>query len=135
MTQFSKILQYAVLGTLPLLWSCNTAAPTKATTPEYSYSTAGTGNLAHDMLLAKTSDVRTMFLARVVESSGDRCTGTKAFFMGLNPKDKEAYWSVRCTNGKSYEVAIKADATGHTSVVDCAIMKTIAHVPCFQKLQ
>lgn len=54
--------------------------------------------------------------------------------MGLNPKDQEAYWSVRCTNGKSYQVAIKADATGHTKVVDCAIMKAMADVNCFVKL-
>jgi hypothetical protein len=133
MTQPSKIFRYAIIGTLPLLCSCNTA-PTKATTPEYSYSSPATGNVAHDLLLTKTSDVRTMFLARVVESSGDRCTGTKAFFMGLNPKDNEAYWSVGCTNGKSYEVAIKADATGHTSVVDCAVMKAMADVNCFVKL-
>jgi hypothetical protein len=86
------------------------------------------------MLMAKTSDVRVFALAHIVTSSGDRCTGTKAFFMGLNPKDNEAYWSVGCTNGKSYEVAIKANATGSTSVVDCAVMKTIAHVSCFQKL-
>lgn len=128
-------LRYALFATLSLTWACapDTTAR-KQPTPEYSYSSPATGNVAHDLLLTKTPDVRTMFLAKVVASSGDRCTGTKAFFMGLNPKDNEAYWSVGCTNGKSYEVAIKADATGHTSVVDCAIMKAMADVDCFVKM-
>jgi hypothetical protein len=135
MKRVSRGMRYALLCTLPFLWSCtpNTTA-SKATTPEYSYSTPSTGNVTHDMLLAKPADVRASVLAHIVESSGDLCTGTKAFFMGLNPKDNEAYWSVRCTNGKSYEVAIKADAFGHTSVVDCAIMKAMADVDCFVKM-
>ena len=132
--RLSRVLRYAIFGMLPLHWACTPNPPKKATTPEYSYSSPSTGNVAHDMLLAKTSGVRAFALAHIVTSSGDRCTGTKAFFMGLNPKDNEAYWSVGCTNGKSYEVAIKANATGSTSVVDCAVMKTIAHVSCFQKL-
>jgi hypothetical protein len=86
------------------------------------------------MLLTKTADVRASALAHIVESSGDLCTGTTAFFMGLNPKDNEAYWSVRCTNGKSYEVAIMADATGHTSVMDCDLLKAVAKVSCFVNL-
>jgi hypothetical protein len=128
-------LRYALFATLSLTWACapDTTAR-KQPTPEYSYSTPKTGNLAHDLLSTKPEDVRAMFLAHVVESSGYLCTGTKTFFMGLNPKDNEAYWSVRCTSGKSYEVAIKADATGHTSVVDCAVMKAMADVDCFVKM-
>lgn len=131
--KLSTDLRYSLLVTLPWFSACTTSPP-KTSTPEYSYSTPKTGNLAHDLLSTKPEDVRAMFLAHVVESSGYLCTGTKTFFMGLNPKDNEAYWSVRCTSGKSYEVAIKADATGHTSVVDCAIMKAMADVDCFVKM-
>ena len=128
----SKVLRYAILGTLSLYLGCTPYTAPKSATPEYS--TPSTGNIAHDLLSTKPADVRAAFLGRVVASSGDSCTGTKTFFMGLNPKDNEAYWSVGCTNGKSYEVAIKADATGHTSVVDCAVMKAMADVDCFVKL-
>jgi len=130
-----KALRYALLGTLPLLWSCTpNTTESKTTTPEYLHTSPSTGNLAHDMLMTKPPDFRASALANIAASSGYRCTGKEAFFMGLNPKDNEAYWSVRCTNGKSYEISIKADATGHTSVVDCAIMKAMADVDCFAKL-
>jgi len=56
------------------------------------------------------------------------------FFMGMDPKDNSAFWSVRCTNGKSYEISIEANATGSTKVVDCALMAAVAKINCFKKL-
>jgi hypothetical protein len=53
--------------------------------------------------------------------------------MGMNLMDNDAYWSVRCTNGKSYQIRIKADDGGSTSVLDCDVLK-LAKVSCFQKL-
>jgi hypothetical protein len=97
-------------------------------------SDAGTGNAAHDMLSKLDVGARASALGGIVASSGDRCRGKDAFFMGSDPKDNEAYWSVRCTNGKSYEVAIKANATGSTSIMDCAALKAVADVDCFVKL-
>jgi hypothetical protein len=83
--------------------------------------------------LKLTPDFRALALAQIVVGSGDRCTGTTTFFMGMNPRDNDAYWSVRCTNGKSYQIRIKADDGGSTSVLDCDVLK-LAKVSCFQKL-
>jgi hypothetical protein len=53
--------------------------------------------------------------------------------MGIDPKDLTAYWSVRCTNGRSYEVAIAANDTGHSEVADCDVLKAV-RISCFAKL-
>lgn len=102
--------------------------------PTLSRNAPRTGNVAHDQLLNLDPAARASFLATIVLSSGDRCVGTDAFFMGLHPQDQEAYWSVRCSNGKSYEVAIQADARGSTRVVDCDLMRVVAKISCFKKL-
>jgi hypothetical protein len=86
------------------------------------------------MLLELDADARAATLGSVVTASGDKCRGNAAFFRGMNPKDNEAYWSVRCTNGKSYEVTIEANATGDTNVVNCSILKAVADADCFEKL-
>jgi hypothetical protein len=77
---------------------------------------------------------RAAALGTVVGSTGDRCKGTESFFMGMSPKDNSALWSVRCSTGKSYEISIDADATGTTSVMDCSILKAVADVDCFARL-
>ena len=134
LTPLSRALRYAILGSLPLYWGCTpNTTPTKATTPEYSYTSPSTGNVAHDHFLKLTPDFRALALAQIVVGSGDMCTGTTTFFMGMNLMDNDAYWSVRCTNGKSYQIRIKADDGGSTSVLDCDVLK-LAKVSCFQKL-
>jgi hypothetical protein len=70
------------------------------------------------------------FLALVVEEG---CLGTKAFYMGSYAKDNSAFWSVGCGNGKAYEVQIAADSAGSTKVLECSVLKAIAHVNCFEK--
>jgi hypothetical protein len=90
-----------------------------------------TGNTAHDRMLHLDPDARAAALGL---AAGDGCRGTDSFFMGMNSKDNSAYWSVRCTNGKSYQVSIDANATGSTSVMDCDLLKTVAKISCFAKL-
>jgi hypothetical protein len=126
---------FGILGLVVLLVVINSIIGNSDTGKSPSASTPNTGNAANDRLLQLDADARAAALGLIVVSSGDRCRGTDAFFMGLNPKDNEAYWSVRCTNTKSYEVAIKANETGSTSVVDCDVMKAFAKVSCFVKLE
>lgn len=90
-----------------------------------------TGNPAHDRLLALDPVTQATALGRIVESSGDTCTGENAFFMGQDPSDQQALWSVRCANsGESYEVAIQANATGRSSVMECGLLKAVADIDC-----
>jgi hypothetical protein len=62
--------------------------------------------------------------------AGEHAASTK----GCNKKDNSAFWSVQCSNGKSYQVSILANATGSTRVMDCKLVKAVANVSCFQKL-
>jgi hypothetical protein len=84
------------------------------------------------MLLKKTKAEQALFLGKAVGSSGDNCTGSKAFFMGTG-SNSEAYWSVRCTNRHAFQVKIFADAGGSTKVLDCAVLKAMSGVECFQR--
>ena len=63
-----------------------------------------TVNIAHDRLSALDPASQTMTLAALVSTPDDQCTGEKTFFMGMNPEDNGAFWSVACSNGKSYHL-------------------------------
>src|SRR5215471_10576431 len=82
-----------------------------------SVTTCISANPAHQRLLALDSPARATALGVMVNSSSSYlCKGKDAFFQGLDPKDNVAFWSVRCTNGKSYQVSIEANAKGSTRV-------------------
>ena len=88
-----------------------------------------TGALAaHDFLEAMTGQQQAQVLAKVVETSGDACTGRKAVFKGMTPHDR-AVWRIDCTNGNSYLVTIENDADGSTKVLSCAVKAIGAY--CF----
>ena len=65
------------------------------------------------------------------------CVATKALYEGIgksgDAKDR-AFWSVRCANGKSYEVMIDPDVHGSTSILSCPDLQKFAHQTCFTKL-
>lgn len=109
------------------------AASKPATQPRRPQETTSS-NPAHEVLLQADPRLRARALAAIVSSSGDACIGKTTFFMGLDPNDRRAYWSVTCSNRRSFEVAIEANAKGSTSVVDCAVMKKAANISCFQRL-
>ncbi len=70
--------------------------------------------------------MQAVFLGMVVQSSGDTCIGKKAFHMGVGTKGASkdvAFWSVRCSNGKSYAVQINPDAGGSSTVLDCGVLR------------
>jgi len=64
------------------------------------------------------------------KAAGDGCIGRKAFNMGL--ASGVGNWSVTCTNGKSYSVGIYPD--GSSKILDCSVLKSMAHVDCFKRL-
>lgn len=89
-----------------------------------------TQNEGNDRLLAKSADDQALYLG-VVAGSG--CRGRYAFYMGSSPTDHSAYWSVRCSNGRSYEIQIAADSVGSTRILDCAVVKAL-NMNCFEKI-
>ena len=92
-------------------------------------NTPSTGNIAHDRLMGLSAAGQALILGRAV---AEGCVGDRAFYMGMYKK--EALWSVGCTNGKSYEVKLAADAMGSAEALDCSVFKAITHLNCFVKL-
>jgi hypothetical protein len=91
-----------------------------------------TKNPSNDKLLAMSEPQQAKFLGMVVEEG---CVGARAFYMGTYSKDNSAFWSVGCTNGRKYAVQIFSDSVGSTKVLECEMLKMVAHVSCFQKFK
>ncbi len=51
---------------------------------------------------------QTTFLGQIIAKNR---RGTKALYMGMS-KEREAFWIVACSNGKSYEILIRPDSEG-----------------------
>jgi hypothetical protein len=94
--------------------------------------TQTTGNEANDRLFALTKGGQASALGVVI---GEGCVGSYAFYMGSSPSDHSAFWSVSCTNGKSYLVQVFANATGSTSVLDCGVYTLTTKMRCFEKIK
>ena len=67
------------------------------------------------------------------KAAGKGCVGRTAFFMGMSDTNS-AFWSVRCSSGRTYAVAVNADAEGTTFAMTCAALKAKTHVDCFKKI-
>jgi hypothetical protein len=108
------------------------SSPPTATTGSSPPTSAiqSTGNATHDHILALGASAQALVLGEAVNEG---CSGEYAFYMGMVKETKEAFWSVRCTNGKSYEVQIKPDAAGTARYLDCDILKAVAKVSCFAR--
>jgi hypothetical protein len=90
-------------------------------------------NPANQKLADLTSTEQAVVLGKVI---GHGCTGVVAFPMGIGRHDADrgdAYWSVRCADGKSYAVALHPDQAGSVSVLGCDAMQS-AGMECFKRL-
>jgi hypothetical protein len=124
-----------VVGVVVLMVLFGSIVENSNTGPSNSTSAANTavqstGNVAHDRLLELGASAQALVLGQIV---GEGCRGEYAFYMGMD-KEANAYWSVRCANGKSYQVQIQPNATGSTSVMDCALLKAVTKLSCFVKM-
>jgi len=93
---------------------------------------AGSGNPTNDRLLALPPARQAHTLAGSFRRG---CVGVSAFPMGVTAIGKgrgNAYWSVRCKNGKSYVVQIAPDAKGTAVVADCRVLQGTGK-ECFKK--
>jgi hypothetical protein len=106
----------------------STPAPAQQAPPAVKRST---GNVAHDRLSALPAPQQAAALGTIVQEG---CTGDRVFFRGQDPKTRNAFWVVHCTNGNSYGVMVHADARGSTTVLDCAVSKVFAHDDCYSRI-
>ena len=89
-----------------------------------------TGNILNDKLLALTEKNQEVALGKIIVE--EECGPNRVFFMGMD-KMNDAFWSVGCASGQSYEVEIHPDAVGSTKELNCSTLRAIAHVNCFER--
>ena len=89
-------------------------------------------NEAHERLKKLSDKDRNAALSVIVRANGDPCTVTKNFIQGEPIKEGNAFWNVRCSNGKAFSIMIEPDAKGSTRVLDCAIMEELHMSNCFK---
>jgi len=85
------------------------------------------GNAANDHMLALPAAQQATALGRMV---AERCVGTEAFYQGM--VKGQAFWSVRCSDGETYQIAVNPDAAGSTRVLVCGNAPPLA-TECFKR--
>jgi len=92
-------------------------------------TSAADANQVHDRVSKlpepKRNEVLTEFMAR----SGDSCEVRKSFFQGLDER-KTAFWSVACSNKKSFAIMMNDD--GSNTILECNRLKAVSGVDCFK---
>jgi hypothetical protein len=125
---FGLVLISAIIGTCQE--GSQTSLDPAPATP--SPSTSGTGNAAHDQLIRLSDPERNSLLTNFM--AGEKCgTVTRNFYQGMG--NGEAFWNVQCSNGATYVIQIKPDATGSTSILDCGVLKAVGGGECFKKFE
>ncbi len=89
-----------------------------------------TPNPTDAALLAMMPAQRAAFLGQ-----GVGCTGKDAFRMGLANQGGmagNAYWSVRCTDGRESSIEIRPDKIGSAVAIDCTTLAAKSNLRCFK---
>ncbi len=108
----------------------NSANEVRSKQTAASRAVGHSGNEAHDRLLLLGAEERARFLGKI---TNENCAGIRSFYMGMGD-DHSVFWSVACSSGKSFELQINADAQGSARVIDCAVLKAVSKINCFESL-
>jgi hypothetical protein len=95
--------------------------------PANSSVATNAGNAANDHLLALPATQQATALGRMV---AERCMGIEAFYQGM--VKGQGFWSVRCSSGEAYQIAVNPDAAGSTRVLVCGNAPPLA-TECFKR--
>lgn len=117
-----------MLIVLPNPINNSTTTPTRSNLP----AAERTGNKAHDLLMTLSEQQQMRILSQ--SFIDEPCVVNRIFYQGMS-KDLTAFWSVGCTNGRSYQISIYADEKGTSKCLDCAILKYMTNVDCFVKFK
>ena len=107
------------LATLALIGRSNQAVETTAS----SFAE----NPANDRILALSAVEQATALGKMV---AERCAGTEAFYQGM--VKGQSFWSVRCSSGEAYQIAVNPDTAGSTRVLVCGNAPPLA-TGCFKR--
>ena len=109
--------------------SGNSSAGSERPADQQGRVDTASSNPTQTTLMALTPKQQAAILGK---AAGKGCVGRTAFFMGMTDTNS-AIWSVRCSSGRTYAIAIDADAKATTSAMTCSAFKAEAHVDCFKK--
>ena len=84
-------------------------------------------NAVNDRILALSAVEQARALGKMV---AERCATTEAFYQGM--VKGQSFWSVRCSSGEAYQIAINPDAAGSTRVLVCGNAAPLA-TECFKR--
>jgi len=68
---------------------------------------------------------------------GIGCPVTTSFRMGMaisGPVAGNAYWSLRCADGREFAVEIRPDAVGNSMALDCRTLAARTKFRCFASM-
>jgi hypothetical protein len=117
----------AVQNTPPASASSSTLPQPPAVTADRPLVNSGARNLRNDYVLSLSQSEQAALLGK-----GVPCTGTFAFYQGMGLENK-AYWSLQCSDGKSYGFEIAPNAA-ESRVLECSVLNAMPGVvPCFKK--
>jgi len=92
-------------------------------------------NAAHQALLQASSEGRAVALKAIITSAGESCDRvTRTFHQGGPDSSGSMFWNASCQNGNDFSVAVSSNARGSTRVMSCELLKTVAKVNCFEKI-
>jgi hypothetical protein len=98
------------------------------------FSAQASSNAAHDQIAALSEPQRAALFSKLLAKEDAACANvSRTFYRGFD-KSGNAYWSAQCRSNKAYQVQISPNASGSTSLLDCAVAK-IMGINCFAKFQ
>ena len=87
-------------------------------------------NIASDILSSRTPDQQSQILSNIVNSAGEPCIPTQAFYQGIDLYGA-AYWDVACADGRAFVIQISNNAAATTTIIRCSAMKSLG-AECFR---
>jgi hypothetical protein len=89
-------------------------------------------NRFNDVVLQASGADRAWMLGKIVDSA---CSGRTAYFMGSGHTGISrdvAFWSLRCSNGSTYEVGLYPDQSPR--VLECKVLEQLHAGKCFRRI-
>jgi hypothetical protein len=120
---------FIVLVCLITLVSIALRMPARSQAEPEKTTPFNTGNPTAERLLNMSAEAQRYVLAQDVPG----CTANQTFYMGRD-RDHDAFFSIWCSDGGSYEIMIRPDSEGSSKVLECATLEAVAQVKCFEKL-
>lgn len=98
------------------------------------FSAQAFANPAHDQIAALSEPQRAALFSKLLAKEDASCSAVNRTFYRGSDNTGNAYWAAQCRSNKAYQVQISPNATGSTSLLDCAVAKSLG-INCFGKFK